>query len=146
MGRAECPGRAGDPRRCLGGVRPHHLHLLPQGEILRQVWVHHYYWDAHRRLRWRDGHALPPTHLRFDSLYDTEAHYCVERDTARSGYRVHLTESCDQGRPELVVHVATAHSIVQDVEMTRSSVATSPSGSCCPASMSWTTVTSPGAH
>lgn len=118
--RAEQTGR--DGRKILAAAwaasAPPHLRLLPQVEILRQVWVHHYYWDVHGRLRWRDGHALPPAHLRFDSPYDTEAHYCVKRDTAWSGYRVHLTESCDQERPELVVHVATTHSTVQDVEMT----------------------------
>jgi hypothetical protein len=118
-GRAEQAGR--DGQRILAAAwavsAPVHLRLLPQVEILRQVWVH-YYWDAHKQLRWRDGDALPPAHLRFDSPYDTEAHYCVKRDTAWSGYRVHLTESCDQGRPKLVVHVATTHSTVQDVEMT----------------------------
>jgi hypothetical protein len=46
---------------------------LAQVEILRQVWVHHYVWDARGRLRRRDGHALPPASLRFDSPYDTDA-------------------------------------------------------------------------
>ncbi|MFJ3310606.1 IS1182 family transposase, partial [Streptomyces sp. NPDC086549] len=58
---------------------PPRLRALPQVEILRRVWVHHYYWDARGRLRWRDGHALPPASLRFDSPYDTDAHYCVKR-------------------------------------------------------------------
>ncbi|MFF4795229.1 hypothetical protein ACFY2M_37115 [Streptomyces sp. NPDC001276] len=46
---------------------PPHLRYLPQVEILRQVWVHHYFWDVDGSLRWRDGHALPPASLRFDS-------------------------------------------------------------------------------
>ncbi|MGV9567913.1 hypothetical protein [Streptomyces sp. NPDC003480] len=46
---------------------PPQLRALPQVEILRRVWVHHYHWDARGRLRWRDGHALPPASLRFDS-------------------------------------------------------------------------------
>ncbi|MDO0932252.1 hypothetical protein QQY66_11330 [Streptomyces sp. DG2A-72] len=41
-------------------------------ETLRQVWVHHYYWDVDGLLPWRDGHALPPASL-FDSPYDTDA-------------------------------------------------------------------------
>ncbi|MEV5776830.1 IS1182 family transposase [Streptomyces antimycoticus] len=97
---------------------PPRLRTLPQVEILRQVWVHHYYWDPRGRLRWRDGHALPPAHLRFDSPYDTDAHYCVKRDTAWSGYRVHLTETCDTDRPEVVIHVATTIAPVQDGELT----------------------------
>jgi transposase len=97
---------------------PPRLRVLPQVEILRQVWVHHYYWDARGLLRWRDGHALPPASLRFDSPYDTDAHYCVKRDTAWSGYRAHLTETCDTDRPEVVVHVATTIAPVQDGELT----------------------------
>jgi hypothetical protein len=97
---------------------PPRLRLLPKVEILRQVWVHHYFWDADGLLRWRDGHALPPASLRFDSPYDTDAHYCVKRDTAWSGYRTHFTETCDEERPEVVVHVATTISTVQDIELT----------------------------
>ncbi|MGY6025306.1 hypothetical protein [Streptomyces spinosirectus] len=48
---------------------PPHLRLLPQVEILRQVWIHHYYWETDGLLRWRDGHALPPAALRFDSPF-----------------------------------------------------------------------------
>jgi transposase len=117
--RAEEFGRDGQKiLTAAWAAAPPHLRLLPQVEILRQVWVHHYYWDADGLLRWRDGHALPPASLRFDSPYDTDAHYCVKRDTAWSGYRTHLTETCDEDRPELVVHVATTISTVQDIEMT----------------------------
>ncbi|MER5917338.1 IS1182 family transposase [Streptomyces sp. NPDC001982] len=97
---------------------PPRLRTLPQVEILRRVWVHHYFWDADGQLRWRDGHALPPASLRFDSPYDTDAHYCVKRDTAWSGYRTHFTETCTADRPEVVVHVATTIAPVQDGELT----------------------------
>ncbi|KAB1139391.1 IS1182 family transposase [Streptomyces luteolifulvus] len=97
---------------------PPRLRQLPQVEILRQVWVHQYYWDPRGRLRWRDGHALPPASLRFDSPYDTDAHFCVKRDTTWSGYRAHFTETCTPGLPEVVVHVATTIAPVQDGELT----------------------------
>ncbi|MCX5536551.1 IS1182 family transposase [Streptomyces sp. NBC_00006] len=97
---------------------PPGLRTLTQVEILRRVWVHHYYWDARGHLRWRDGHALPPALLRFDSPYDTDAHYCVKRDTAWSGYRTHFTETCTSDLPEVVVHVATTIAPVQDSELT----------------------------
>lgn len=97
---------------------PARLRALAQVEILRQVWVHHYFWDTLGRLRWRDGHALPPASLRFDSPYDTDAHYCVKRDTAWSGYRTHFTETCTSDLPEVVVHVATTIAPVQDGELT----------------------------
>nr|WP_222109932.1 IS1182 family transposase [Streptomyces cupreus] len=118
--RAEKFGRDGQKilTAAWAACAPPHLRLLPQVEILRGVWVHHYFWDMDGLLRWRDGHALPPASLRFDSPYDTDAHYCVKRDTAWSGYRTHFTETCDEERPELVVHVATTISTVQDIELT----------------------------
>jgi hypothetical protein len=94
------------------GDAPAHLRALPQ------VWVHHYYFEGDGRLRWREGSALPPASLRFDSPYDTDAHWCIKRDTAWSGYRVHLTETCDEDLPHLVVHVATT--------IARSKMASSP--------------------
>ncbi|WP_327425546.1 transposase (plasmid) [Streptomyces sp. NBC_01527] len=97
---------------------PARLRALAQVETLRQVWVHHYFWDTRGRLRWRDGHAPPPASLRFDSPYDTDAHYCVKRDTAWSGYRTHFTETCTSDLPEVVVHVATTIAPVQDGELT----------------------------
>ncbi|MET8138022.1 IS1182 family transposase [Streptomyces sp. NPDC005251] len=118
---AETIGR--DGQRILTALwaqgAPVRLRLLPQVEILRQVWVHQYYWDPRGRLRWREGTALPPASLRFDSPYDTDAHYCVKRGTAWRGYRVHVTETCDDpDRPNVVVHVATTIATVQDGELT----------------------------
>ncbi|WP_455357549.1 transposase [Streptomyces sp. SYSU K217416] len=118
--RAETFGR--DGQKVLAAAwapgAPPRLRSLKQVQILRQVWVHHYYWDSQEQLRWRDGHALPPASLRFDSPYDTDAHYCVKRDTAWSGYRVHFTETCTPGLPEVLVHVATTIAPVQDGERT----------------------------
>ncbi|WP_331744720.1 transposase [Streptomyces mirabilis] len=90
------------------------LRRLRQIEILRQVFTHHFYWDAAGALRWRDGHRLPPASLRFDSPYDTDAHYCVKNGLEWSGYRAHLTECCDAERPEVVVHATAAIAPVQD--------------------------------
>lgn len=72
---------------------PGRLRALAQVEILRQVWVHHYYWDEEGQLRWRDGHTLPQASLRFDSPYHTDAHHCTKNGTEWSGYRVHYTEN-----------------------------------------------------
>ncbi|MFG2276999.1 IS1182 family transposase [Streptomyces chartreusis] len=118
--RAEEFGR--DGQKLLTAVwaadAPDRLRMLRQVEILRRVWVHQYYWDREGQLRWREGTALPPASLRFDSPYDTDAHYCVKRDVQWSGYRVHVTESCDQGLPHLVTHVATTIAPVQDGQLT----------------------------
>jgi hypothetical protein len=107
-----------DGRRLLTALwqpgAPPGLRGLRQVEILRRVWTHHFYWDAAGVLRWRDGHALPPASLRFDSPYDTDAHYCVKNGLEWSGYRAHLTECCDRDRPEIVVHATATIAPVQD--------------------------------
>ncbi|MBE7158114.1 MAG: hypothetical protein INR62_06715 [Rhodospirillales bacterium] len=36
---------------------------------------------------------------RLQSLYDPEAHYSTERQTEWSGYKVHVTETCDGCHP-----------------------------------------------
>lgn len=94
---------------------PTRLRMLRQVEILRQVWLHQYHWDREGQLTWREGTTLPPASLRFDSPYDTDAHYCVKRDVEWNGYRVHVTESCGQ---DLVTHVATTIAPVQDGQLT----------------------------
>lgn len=75
--RAEEFGR--DGQKLLTAVwaadAPGRLRMLRQVEILRRVWVHQYYWDREGQLRWREGTALPPASLRFDSPYDPDAHY-----------------------------------------------------------------------
>ncbi len=118
--RAEEFGR--DGQKLLTAVwaadAPDRLRMLRQVEILRRVWVHQYYWDREGQLGWREGTALPPASLRFDSPYDTDAHYCVKRDVQWSGYRVHVTESCDEDLPHLVTHVATTIAPVQDGQLT----------------------------
>ncbi|MFD9286522.1 transposase [Streptomyces mirabilis] len=120
IARAEVFGR--DGQKVLAALwapdAPGRLRTLPQVEVLRQVWVHHYYWDEQGQLRWRDGHALPPASLRFDSPYDTDAHYCTKNGTEWSGYRVHYTETCEEQRPGIVVHVATTIAPVQDGQLT----------------------------
>ena len=42
----------------------------------------------------------------------------VKRDTKWTGYKVHLTETCDNDLPHLVTHVETTESTKLDMEMT----------------------------
>jgi hypothetical protein len=58
---------------------PSRLRTLRQVEILRQVWIHQYYWDPEGQLRWREGTALPPASLRFDSPYEALVHFVWSR-------------------------------------------------------------------
>jgi transposase len=47
------------------------------------------------RLRWRRFAQLPPSGDRLQSPYDPEMPYSLKRQFGWSGYKVHVTESCD---------------------------------------------------
>jgi hypothetical protein len=48
------------------------------------------------------------------SPYDPEVHYAKKRSTIWIGYKVHLTETCDEGGPHLITHVETTPAPVVD--------------------------------
>ena len=89
------------------------LRELKAIQSLRQIWVQNYAWvDNH--LSWRDASMIPPAELFINSPYDVEAHYAKKRTTSWVGYKVHLTESCDEDSPHLITHVETTSGSVAD--------------------------------
>jgi hypothetical protein len=45
--------------------------------------------------------------LRIASPYDPDMHFAQKRSTTWIGYKVHVTETCDEERPHLITHVET---------------------------------------
>src|SRR3954463_16268566 len=75
---------------------------VPAVEILRRVWVQQFYLSA-EGVQWRTAeHGIPPSALFVSSPYDTDAHLGRKRTTQWVGYKAHLTETCDEGRPHLI--------------------------------------------
>jgi len=46
-----------------------------------------------------------------------EARYGIKRTTTWTGYKVHLTETCEEDHPNLITHVATTVATVPDTEL-----------------------------
>lgn len=88
---------------------PRWLRELPAIETLRQVWVQQYYAvPDDTRMRWREAADLPPSGKRIHTPYDVEARYGTKRATTWTGYKAHITETCDGGdKPHLITHVST---------------------------------------
>ncbi len=86
-------------------------------ETLRQVWVHQYYF-IDGQLRWRSAADLPPAGTRFDSPYDPEARYGTKRSTSWTGYKVHVSETCEPDAPHLITNIETTPAHIADVTMT----------------------------
>jgi transposase len=132
---------------------PAWLRELPAVDVLRRVLVQNYSRTItagkeviKRREKEPDGDGLPPGHARVASPYDLDARWGVKRGTFWLGYKLHITETCDdpppcscrpdpaaqhagggpghdQGCaqlvfPNLITHVATTDATVTDNQMT----------------------------
>jgi transposase len=93
------------------------LRMVPAVETLRQVWLQQYYVDEDKP-RLRKPKDLPRSRQKIVSPYDTEARFSVRRSTKWEGYRVHLTETCDEDQPLLITNVETTTSASLDLEWT----------------------------
>src|SRR5919199_949782 len=97
-----------------------HLRQLPRLEILRQVWVQQYYRCTEPGLaavRWRGADERPPAALQIQSPYELEARYSTKRDTQWGGSKTHLSETCDDGYPDLITQVLTTPATTPDCVM-----------------------------
>jgi transposase len=82
------------------------LRELPAVGIMRRVWIQHYLWDG-TQLRWREADNIPPAAQFISSPYDPEAHYARKHTTQWVGYKVHITETCEDDLPHLITNVET---------------------------------------
>ncbi|MDQ3834263.1 MAG: IS1182 family transposase [Actinomycetota bacterium] len=92
---------------------PPWLRQLPAIELLRQVWLQQYQ-QKQGRLALRADKDLPPASLLIRSPHDPQARNGGKRGQYWTGYKVHLTESCDAGAPHLITHVYTQGATCSD--------------------------------
>jgi transposase len=133
---------------------PAWLRELPAVDVLRRVLLQNYTRTItedgreviRRREKEPEGDGLPPGHARIASPYDTDARWGVKRGQFWLGYKLHITETCDDPPPcgcrpdpaarpacagpghdkgcaelvfpNLITHVATTDATVTDNQMT----------------------------
>jgi transposase len=83
---------------------------------LRRVWAEQYTGEP-GQLRWREVKDMPSPAELISSPYDVEARYSTKRDVEWVGYKVHLTETCDEETPHLIVNVETTPATTPDDNM-----------------------------
>ena len=96
---------------------PPWLREVPAVETLRRVWVQNYAQDE-GAARWRADDNIPPASQFISSPYDPEAHLGKKASTCWVGYKVSLTETCEDDLPSLITHVETTAGPVADGEVT----------------------------
>jgi len=61
------------------------------------------YYTLDETVHWRtDQQGLPALSRFINSPYDVEARYARKRSTSWVGYKVHLTETCEDDQPHLI--------------------------------------------
>ncbi|MEU5726371.1 IS1182 family transposase [Micromonospora sp. NPDC047738] len=115
-------------------------------EVLRQVWVQQYWYDESGQLRWREAKLsrarksregttrrrssgtmadddaeparVPWSRVEVVSPHDPQARFSHKPGKVEwVGYKDHQTETCDEERPNLIVHVVTTSAPEQDVNV-----------------------------
>ena len=89
------------------------LREIPAVQTLRQVWAEQYT-DPPGPLRWRAMDERAPSAEVIASPYDPDARYSTKRGIAWVGYKVHLTETCDEGQPAVITQVITTPATTPD--------------------------------
>lgn len=98
-----------------GSSAPASARELAMVQTLRDVWRVHYAREDDGRPRWRVVAELPPVGERLQSPYDPEMHYSTKRQMEWSGYKVHVTETCDEDAAHLITHVKTCPAMQPDM-------------------------------
>jgi transposase len=92
---------------------PRWLCEVPAVAILRRVWSQNDVWDG-TQLHWRDADNIPPAAPFICSPDDLDAHDARKHTTPGVGYKVHLTETCEDDGPPLITNVDTTSDPVAD--------------------------------
>jgi len=94
------------------------LAKLEKVETLKKVWQRHYTRNEEGEVNWRKSSEMTKAATAIESPYDTEARYSSKHDIIWTGYKVHLSETCDEGMPRLITNVLTTPATTQDVACT----------------------------
>jgi Transposase DDE domain len=97
---------------------PPWLREVPAVETLRRIWVQNYR-PTPTGLRWRTAAEGIPKAARFvGSPHDGDAHLAAKGTLAWVGYKVALTETCEDDAPNLITHVETVPGPTADGALT----------------------------
>jgi transposase len=96
---------------------PGYLREIPAIQTLRQVWEQQFL-ITDGQIHQRTGDQMPRSAQLISSPYDDEARFSQKRQTKWVGYKVHLTETCDETLPHLLTNVESTPASTPDNAMT----------------------------
>ncbi len=87
-------------------------------QTLQKVWQRHYTRNESGEIGWRKNALLSRAATAIESPYDIEARHSNKRQLSWTGYKVHVSETCDADLPRLITNVMTTAATEQDVACT----------------------------
>jgi transposase len=111
---------------------PADLHELAAVETLRRVWIQQYL-VVEGQIRLREPQDMPGSTAEGESPYEPDARYGAKREQNWVGYKVHLTETCDDDTLHLLTQVQTTVAPAADVEQLAAIHRGLAQGDCLPA-------------
>ncbi len=93
------------------------LRQIEAVEILRQVWIQQFYLES-GAVKLREASNCPPPAIVINSPYDPDARRGNKRTQTWTGYKVHLSETCDEDAPHLITYVETKPATTKDHQVT----------------------------
>jgi transposase len=95
-----------------------HLRELGAVRVLRAVWRQQYQYDQTvDRLLWRAKERLPPGSELIQSPYDPDSRWSCKRAVEWEGYKLHVSQACEEDLPQLVVAVHTTAATLADSDL-----------------------------
>lgn len=94
---------------------PEELRSLSAVQLLQQFWEQEYVVDGDGRYVMRDPKAAPAATAHLESPYEPDVRFATKRGMHWTGYKVHVTEVCDDDAPHLLTQVATTIAPATDV-------------------------------
>ncbi len=91
---------------------------LEKAQPLHRVWQRHFARNETGEVQWRKNSELARAATAIESPYDVEARHSNKRELSWTGYKVHLSETCDKDLPRLITNVHTTVATTQDVAST----------------------------
>ncbi len=110
-----------DGRKLLNAINSTDARLglakLPAVLLLERVWEEQFTEDSGGQPCLRDVNRMKSPAELVSSPHDAEARYSTKRGNSWVGYKVHLTESCDEQAPRLITNVETTPATTPDDNM-----------------------------
>jgi transposase len=93
------------------------LAKMPAVKLLRKTWENQYRLEGGEAL-WREAKELSPAGDRLASPYEPDARFGNKRSKTWTGYKLHLTETCDEDLPRIATRVESTPAHLSDVAQT----------------------------